>query len=598
MKTGIFERGTAAAGQLQVNGPASRRRWAALLAVGWLAQAAFRIWLTRHQAVPSELPDGAGYLIAARSMTGGPGGQFLTSYPEYQGGYPLLLTPAFWLSTNPVVVYRLVMIINGLLNALMLPLAFAALRRMEVSRPVAYGLASITALLPAVIYYSQFSLSETVLPVVVLSWLLLLHRWLAVGSGRGGLWYGILASLAAAYAYTVHGRGAVIAAVQFAVLVAAAAGRWVSRRDAALSGAALAAALGLSVGLNTLLLRRDYPNGALPVEPALTAHLTSLGGLLTTAEWTAGKLWYQIAATAGVAALGLAGLAVAAVRAHTGRTERVVAIVVIAATLGIGILTSAALPDLQRVDTWVNGRYLAPLAPVLFLVGAAMLVKLRPRMLARYFAAAVALTAALTAVVVAGAGSRLTGNLFLGDSFPDISFLTDSWTSLKTVRAAAIAIAILACACLAVAAGRAGRAAAMAGAGALAVAAMVAITGHITDPSQKAGPQRQAAALTRVLRPPGGVILDARLGWHLWVLEQYEVTWTKVGFTYLTAGHSRPSPSARTAVVAWRGDSARASWPTAPANWRVMASDRALGWVEWQRVPAARASSAAVSRRR
>jgi hypothetical protein len=279
------------------------------------------------------------------------------------------------------------------------------------------------------------------------------------------------------------------------------------------------------------------------------------------------------------------------VRTDAPRADRVVAAVVLAATLGIGIAFSAAMPDLRRADTWANGRYLATLAPVLVLAGAAMLAKLGPRILVRYFAAAVVLTAVLTEIVVAGAGTALRRYWFSADSFPEISFLTQSWTSLHVIRATAIAIAILACCCLAVAAGRAGRAVALSGAIVLAVAAMTAITAHITDPSQRAGPELQAASLAKVLRPPGGVFLDKRLGWHLWVLEQYEVSWAKVGSGKVDVRQARTLP-APTAVLAWQGGSARMSWPAASPGWRVTASDRALGWVEWQRIPVTGASGA------
>jgi hypothetical protein len=573
----------------------SGRRWAALLVAGWLAQAAFRIWLTRDQATPAELPDAIGYLIGARWMSGGPGGHLASWFPEYQGGYPLTLVPAFWLSTNPVTVYRLVMIINGLANALVMPLAFTALRRMDVRRRPAYGLAHVAALLPAVVFYAQFPLADAVLPVVVLGWLILLHRWLTTGTDRGALWFGAAASLAAAYAYTVHGRGAVVAALQLAVAVIAGFRGWVPRRAAALAAAALCAGVAIGYALNVVLLR-NYPHGSLPLRPALIAHTTSIHGLLVTTEWTAGKVWYQLAATAGVGALGLTGLGVTVARRQAERAQRVLAAVVLAATLGIAAATSAALPDLRRADTWVNGRYLVPLTLPLFLVGAAMLVRLRPRLLARYLAAAAALTAVLTAAVLAGAGGRLTRSWFSDDSFPEISFLTQSWTSLHLVRAAAVAVAVLACACLAMAAGRAARAAALAGAAALAVAAVLAITSHITGPSQAAGPERQAASLTRVLHPPGPVVVDSRLGWHLWVLEQYEVTWAGVSLADVRGRPSRLGP-ARVAVLAWRGRAARESWPAAPSGWRVAASDRLDGWVVWRRMPVAGASRAPLAAR-
>jgi hypothetical protein len=35
--------------------------------------------------------------------------------------------------------------------------------------------------------------------------------------------------------------------------------------------------------------------------------------------------------------------------------------------------------------------------------------------------------------------------------------------------------------------------------------------------------------------------------------------------------------------VAWpAGEPARASWPGAPAGWRIVASDEAAGWVAWR----------------
>src|ERR1700751_2684810 len=70
----------------------SARRWALLVAVGWLVQGGVRAWFSRGRGGALAHPDESAYLIAARVLAGGPATDF--SYSTlYQGGYPLLITP-------------------------------------------------------------------------------------------------------------------------------------------------------------------------------------------------------------------------------------------------------------------------------------------------------------------------------------------------------------------------------------------------------------------------------------------------------------------------------------------------------------------------
>ena len=50
----------------------SARRWALLVAVGWLIEAGLRVWFSRTQSVPLANPDESAYLIAARVLAGRP----------------------------------------------------------------------------------------------------------------------------------------------------------------------------------------------------------------------------------------------------------------------------------------------------------------------------------------------------------------------------------------------------------------------------------------------------------------------------------------------------------------------------------------------
>ena len=155
-----------------------------LLVVGWAAQAGLRAWLSRGQVVPLATPDESAYLIAARVLAGGLPVNF--SYSTlYPAGYPLLITPVFWFTHDPVTAYHAVLMINALPSALVLPLGFAACRRMGLDPPLAYWVAFAGSLLPAGLFYAEYAMTDAIYPVIVLGWLLCVHGWLVSPSRRG-----------------------------------------------------------------------------------------------------------------------------------------------------------------------------------------------------------------------------------------------------------------------------------------------------------------------------------------------------------------------------------------------------------------------------
>src|ERR1700691_2899441 len=104
-------------------------RWGLLLVGGWLLQAGLRAWLSRAQVMPLASPDETAYLIAARVLAGGPAAN-LSGSTLYQGGYPLLITPVYWFTSNPATVYHAVLMINAVLSATVMPLGYLAVRRL------------------------------------------------------------------------------------------------------------------------------------------------------------------------------------------------------------------------------------------------------------------------------------------------------------------------------------------------------------------------------------------------------------------------------------------------------------------------------------
>ncbi len=62
----------------------------------------------------------------------------------------------------------------------------------------------------------------------------------------------------------------------------------------------------------------------------------------------------------------------------------------------------------------------------------------------------------------------------------------------------------------------------------------------------------------------------------------FEIGWTQLEFFSPATG---PPPANATAVeMEWLpGQTAQASWPNAPAGWRIVAPDQAAGWAAWRR---------------
>ena len=214
------------------------RRWGLLLVAGWLVQAGLRAWLSRAQVVPLATPDESAYLIAARVLAGGSPANF--SYSTlYPAGYPLLITPVFWFTSNPVTAYHAVLMINAPVSAALMPLGYLACRRLGLDRPAAYGVAAVTALLPAGFFYTEYAMTDAIYPVLVLAWLLTVHSWLTTPSARGRYAAAIGSALLAGLAYAVHSRGLVIVLGYLAVGIAIAARRLAPRRTVVAAAVAL-----------------------------------------------------------------------------------------------------------------------------------------------------------------------------------------------------------------------------------------------------------------------------------------------------------------------------------------------------------------------
>jgi hypothetical protein len=67
----------------------------------------------------------------------------------------------------------------------------------------------------------------------------------------------------------------------------------------------------------------------------------------------------------------------------------------------------------------------------------------------------------------------------------------------------------------------------------------------------------------------------------LWAPQAFEVSWTELEFF----NPPQPPPAGVNLVeTGWpSGKPASAGWPNHPAGWRIVASNRAAGWVAWRK---------------
>lgn len=563
--------------------------WPVLLVAGWLLQVAVRLLLTAWQTAPMLIPDESGYLLGARVLAGGAAGD-LSGRTFSPAGYSLLTAPAFWFSDDAKTVYHLVLGVNALAGAALMPLAYVALRRFAVPRPHAYVLAGAAALLPGVLYYTQFALGDAVLPVVVLGWLLLVHAWIATGRPVPAAG----ASLLAAYASAVHSRGLVVLAAHAGLLLVVSVRRWAPRRDTALAGFTLVAGAAGAYALNGWVRARIYPSGVAPIGDWLTHRVTSLSGLGWTASAAVGQLWYTIVATFGLGGVGLLALGALAAGRGVPRASRVTGALALVVVAGVALATSAALPDEGTVANLANGRYLTCVSPELFLAGAVFVWR-APRVRAtRAVLVAAALTVVSAAIVWLHAGDTLSRRFFGPFDFPEICALTGDWDSLRLRAATAVALALLALVLLLRTGSRPGDRAdhrpergplvAAAVLAALSVTVAAVFTGRVSRYWSHA-----VTAATSL--SPAGLRADDHVGvsyadlpWRIWVSQAFQA---RNGMEPVDRLGRFPLPPDVTLVVTpWDPRlPVRTSWPAAPENWRpVLANHGYLGgWAAWRR---------------
>ncbi|SBV30109.1 hypothetical protein [Micromonospora krabiensis] len=421
----------------------SRRLVVVLLVLGWLAGVAWRVWLSRTVQMPIAHTDEDSYLNAARVFAGGPGGYSSENSVLRRAGYQLLISPAFLGDHTFTTSYGLVRLINAMVNAALLPLAYLlGTRVLRVPRWPALGIAAVAATMPATVFYSLFALTDSVLAALTVAWILLLAAWLR-RPNRPLAAFG--ASAAAGAYYLIHVRGTVVLAVHLLVVLV-----WVVRRRTGIRplGVVLATAAAAVAGNEVLIRLLDGKLALAGNDPGgstLRALLSTKGAGFVLAS-LATQTWYVLVITGGLAALGWFAAGRLALGRGTDPAQRWLALAALAATVGVALgcaLILVGVPSATRDAAYA--RYIHAFAPLWLVYGLAVVFRARRRALLTGYAVAAALTVAGGGFVAwrlsdaVRHGSPLRYGVF---GAPDLMAMTAGWTSFRPLVGTAVGLAV------------------------------------------------------------------------------------------------------------------------------------------------------------
>jgi hypothetical protein len=422
----------------RVAGMSARRQLAAGTAVLFVV----RLALTLPRSGPVVVADEVGYLTNARVLAGGVAGQMSTA-PFYHGGYSLLLAPLLALDGNPKTSYHLVLALNAILAASLVPLVYLLLTRcFDVPSRTAVWPSLAAAAYPSVTIYTQVAMSENLLLPLFTFWLLAVGCFLRASNDARRFAWAAAAAASAVWLWAAHGRMLVVVALTVVVFVAVVAMRRSATGPALLGLAVVAAGLVAVHVLDDFLISRSYGGHAANEASQRLSNLESIGGVGALLRNTAGQSWYLL-----VAPLGLLLAAVSTFvpprlrRRHVSPAELVLALGGLA---GLGLLVESALSfrTVDRPDMLVYGRYTDVVVPPLL---ALALVRLGagPRFRAVAVLATVAATTVVTVLLRASVHPAGLANRWNVASLPAPTFQLGPKVLLAAGLSAAIALLVV-----------------------------------------------------------------------------------------------------------------------------------------------------------
>ncbi len=316
-----------------------------------------------NSTAPVFFTDEVGNLGVAK-LFADPQAAWLLTGASYMPGFSVMLTPAWWVSSDPLVVYRLAIVLGVLISlTTMVPLAALA-RRFGAAPRMSWVVAAIVIAAPARALNANYVWAEMLLFLAV-AWTIELAFRLPKADARLAVTYGAVAGVA----FAAHGR-----ALPFTIL-AIGLGAWLARGSLANVGAVVLGGAVTAGGAYGLFV---YASSSIYIESdRVSSTLDGIGGVTVGGylETVASEAWYQIAAWAGLTVIGLGVVVRAAWRERMRGPSTVLVALAMAMALAAPVLIADSEGLLTRIDAHFYGRYLDPFVAVLAVVGLARLTR-------------------------------------------------------------------------------------------------------------------------------------------------------------------------------------------------------------------------------
>lgn len=370
-----------------------------------IACIAVLVWATFASRGASVRPDELGFLLNGWVLTGHNeillGADFRSFYTA---GYGFITAAAAVAGRGIDAQYRLSLLVNiGLVVATAATLARFAFRHLSVSRRSAWTLAVIVAITPAVAANSLFAWSETLNRFLFVAIALLAYEHVARPRMSSSVGLGVASS----FMVIAHGRFTLLPALAVVLIVVVGAFGPRSRDAVVVMVVGVAGAVVsyfVFTRINVWLRRELYP-AATGKEGRMVDKFTNLSNLPSLGRSATGQLWYVLATSFGLAAVGLA-VNVRSLLIGFRRPRNLQWLAPSFIFLAAGSVALASTLQVLRVirpDHLVYGRYLEAVSPLFVMLGLCAVVT-GSRFALRAWSAGVALVAVCAAILAAAAG--------------------------------------------------------------------------------------------------------------------------------------------------------------------------------------------------
>lgn len=389
----------AASSRRSVPARSAARVRSAVVAV-YAAVATLHLWVASASRGPVWTDDEIGPIATAR-LFAGTNPPLDLAHDSYYPGWALLLTPVWWVTSDPATVYRVAVVLSALCaTALVAPLAAVA-RRWGLGPLAATGVGALVAVAPGRSVFSAYALIENCLVLVVAITLVMALRYAESAT------VGRAAALGAAggAVFVVHGRMVAVVgmtALWFALDVVR------SRRRPGATGLVVTIAV---AGAGYLL---HMHASSVLYGDATGREASALGSLLagdavSVLRAFGGQVWYAAAAWFLLPLFGVVLLVRRCVdevrRRDVGLGWWAAGVVVGTGAISVLMVSGAIARGSGRLDILTYGRYIEPLLVMLATAGAAEVAS-RARLSRRVVGAVVA-TGALLALWLVPSGTAL-----------------------------------------------------------------------------------------------------------------------------------------------------------------------------------------------